>query len=200
MFIYSKFQIPGGTKELESAKFAQLWNKIITSFRKEDLINDRGICCLFLNGWIVIEGLLSGHHSCLPARSPLLILFFFYFLLIPIAVDMAKDSNGKDLELQKRILGEDYMHFAVRECYCSFKNIIKYMVEGDKEKTVINRIFDAVQTKIDEKTLISDLNFSALPILYDKFVDLINLLVYLLTLVPQLLLILSMHSRISCDF
>lgn len=33
-------QMPDDNKR-NNAKFAQLWNKIITSFRKEDLIDDR---------------------------------------------------------------------------------------------------------------------------------------------------------------
>lgn len=33
-------QIPSN-KEKEAARFAQLWNKIITSFREEDLISNR---------------------------------------------------------------------------------------------------------------------------------------------------------------
>lgn len=36
----SLFQIPS-SKEKEAARFAQLWNKIITSFREEDLISNR---------------------------------------------------------------------------------------------------------------------------------------------------------------
>lgn len=52
---------------------------------------------------------------------------------IPIAVDMAKDSNGKDNELKKRIEGDYYMSCAVKECYASFKSIIKIMVQGDRE-------------------------------------------------------------------
>ncbi|MQL73127.1 hypothetical protein Taro_005442 [Colocasia esculenta] len=94
--------IPGGTKELESAKFAQLWNKIITSFRKEDLINDRERDLLLVPYW-------ADRDSGLTQWPP-----FLFASKIPIAVDMAKDSNGKDLELQKRILGEDYMHFSVQ--------------------------------------------------------------------------------------
>ncbi|KAK7295848.1 hypothetical protein RJT34_18760 [Clitoria ternatea] len=34
---------------------------------------------------------------------------------IPIALDMAKDSNGKDRELKRRIAADDYMCCAVRE-------------------------------------------------------------------------------------
>ena len=47
---------------------------------------------------------------------------------------MTKDSSGKGPELKKRILAESYMLHAVKECYTSFKNIIKHMVLGEKEK------------------------------------------------------------------
>lgn len=47
---------------------------------------------------------------------------------------MAKDSNGKDKELKKRIEADNYMSCAVRECYASVKNIIKFLVQGDQEK------------------------------------------------------------------
>lgn len=33
--------MPAVDKERQAARFAQMWNKIITSFRKEDLISDR---------------------------------------------------------------------------------------------------------------------------------------------------------------
>ena len=57
---------------------------------------------------------------------------------IPIALDMAKDSNGKDKELTKRILADEYMHCAVRECYASFRNIIKFLVQGNREKEYVS--------------------------------------------------------------
>lgn len=47
---------------------------------------------------------------------------------------MAKDSNGKDRELKKRIESDDYMSCAVRECYASFRNVIKFLVGGTREK------------------------------------------------------------------
>lgn len=60
-----------------------------------------------------------------------------YYLLhieqIPIALDMAKDSNGKDRELKKRIEADNYMSCAVSECYASFRNIIMALVEGARE-------------------------------------------------------------------
>lgn len=47
---------------------------------------------------------------------------------------MAKDSNGKDRELRKRIEADNYMSCAVRECYASFKSIVRHLVQGDREK------------------------------------------------------------------
>jgi len=47
---------------------------------------------------------------------------------------MAKDSNGKDRELRKRINTDHYMYSAIKECYASFKSIVKYLVQRDREK------------------------------------------------------------------
>lgn len=52
---------------------------------------------------------------------------------IPIALDMAKDSDGKYRELEKRIYAETYTICAVKECYASFMSIIKYLVDGKHE-------------------------------------------------------------------
>lgn len=48
---------------------------------------------------------------------------------------MAKDSNGRDRELRKRLNTDNYMLCAVKECYASFKNIINFLVLGEHEKT-----------------------------------------------------------------
>jgi hypothetical protein len=40
LYIQLSLQIPSN-KEKEAARFAQLWNKIITSFWEEDLISNR---------------------------------------------------------------------------------------------------------------------------------------------------------------
>ncbi|KAK9273438.1 hypothetical protein L1049_018248 [Liquidambar formosana] len=116
-------EIPSN-KEKEAARFAQLWNKIISSFREEDLINDREMDLLLVPYW---------------ADRDLDLIQWPPFLLagkIPIALDMAKDSNGKDREVKKRIESDNYLSCAVHECYASFRNIIKYLVRGDQRKGV----------------------------------------------------------------
>ncbi|CAJ1977778.1 unnamed protein product [Sphenostylis stenocarpa] len=93
---------------------------------------------------------------------------------IPIALDMAKDSNGKDRELRKRIDSDHYMYSAIKECYASFKSIVKYLVQGDREKQVIEYIFSEVDKHIEADDLSSEFRLSALPSLYEKFVELIK--------------------------
>ncbi|KAK4411006.1 Callose synthase 2 [Sesamum angolense] len=95
---------------------------------------------------------------------------------LPIALDMAKDSNGRDRELNKRLNSDIYMRCAIRECYASCKNIINFLVLGEREKLVINEIFSKVDHHIEEGDLLRELNMSALPSLYDNFVQLIEYL------------------------
>lgn len=59
---------------------------------------------------------------------------FEFAMQIPIAVSMAKDSFGKGQELEKRLLRDKYMKSAVQECYTSFRNIINFLVLGEREK------------------------------------------------------------------
>ncbi|GMP68142.1 hypothetical protein CsSME_00027861 [Camellia sinensis var. sinensis] len=96
-------QIPS-SNEKAAARFAQLWNTIISNFREEDLISDREMDLLLVPYWADRELDLIQWPPFLLASK------------IPIALDMAKDNNGKDRELKKRIEADDYMSCAVREC------------------------------------------------------------------------------------
>ncbi|KAJ4978471.1 hypothetical protein NE237_009251 [Protea cynaroides] len=149
------------SKVKERANFAQMWNQIIESFREEDLISNKEM------------DLLLVPYS---ADRDLELIQWPPFLLaskILIALDMAKDSNGKDRELQKRLTADNYMYCAVCECYGSFRNIINYLVQGEQEKKFIDDIFTEVDKHVQANTLISELTMSALPSLYEHFVKLI---------------------------
>ncbi|KAL8099491.1 hypothetical protein AgCh_031937 [Apium graveolens] len=159
-----KFDAIPSNKEKEAARFAQLWNTIITSFREEDLISNREMDLLLVPYW---------------ADRDLDLIQWPPFLLaskIPIALDMAKDSNGKDRELKKRIESDDYMSCAVRECYASFRNVLMFLVGGDREKEVIEYIFCEVDKHVEAGDLLIEYKMSALPSLYDHFVKLIKYL------------------------
>ncbi|KAH7669357.1 callose synthase protein [Dioscorea alata] len=152
------------SKDNEAAKFAQMWNKIISSFRDEDLINNKEKDLLLVPYWADRElGLIQWPPFLLASK-------------IPIALDMAKDSNGKDHELKKRIDKDNYMLCAVQECYRSFKNIIKRLVTSGREKKVIDQLFDVVDDHIKNETLFTGLKMHALPVLHGHFVKLIKFL------------------------
>ncbi|GFP79995.1 callose synthase 3 [Phtheirospermum japonicum] len=160
----SKFEVIPSSKEKDAARFAQLWNKIITSFREEDLISNREMDLLIVPYW---------------ADRDLELIQWPPFLLaskIPIAVDMAKDSNGKDSELKRRIKSDDYMYSAVCECYASFRNIVMLLVRGKREKEVIEYIFSEVDKHIEDDDLLAEYKLSALPSLYNLFVELVKYL------------------------
>ncbi|XP_015901659.1 callose synthase 1 [Ziziphus jujuba] len=159
-----KFDEIQSNKGKEASKFSQLWNEIISSFREEDLINDREMILLLVP---------------YMADPDLNLIQWPPFLLaskIPIALDMAKDSNGKDSELKKRLSRDNYMRSAVRECYLQFKSIIYFLVQGEREKKVIEDIFNKVDDHIQKDDLLLEFNMSALPNLYQQFVTLIEYL------------------------
>ncbi|XWS52424.1 hypothetical protein CRYUN_Cryun11dG0069900 [Craigia yunnanensis] len=163
-FFSRSFWQPPSNKEKEAAKFAQLWNKIISSFREEDLISYREMSLLLVPYW---------------ADRDLEQIQWPPFLLaskIPIALDMAKDSDSRDKELQKRIEADPYMFCAIRECYASFRSIIKFLVEGSREKKVIDELFSKVDKRIEDGSLVKTYKMSALPSLYDHIVKLIKFL------------------------
>ncbi|CAK7331752.1 unnamed protein product [Dovyalis caffra] len=163
-----KFTEIASNKEKEEARFAQMWNKIISSFWDEDLINTREMNLMLVPYWADRElDLIQWPPFLLASKT----------IQIPIALDMAKDSNGKDRELKKRLGSDNYMVCAVRECYASFKSVIYFLVQGEQEKKVINDIFSKVDDYIEKDTLIQELNMSALPTLNKQFVKLIEYLI-----------------------
>ncbi|XP_042378472.1 callose synthase 3-like [Zingiber officinale] len=155
----------GGT-EKEAARFAQMWNKIITSFREEDLISNKEMDLLL----VPYKSDRDLNDQKITQWPP-----FLLASKIPIALDMAKDSDGKYRELQKRIHADVYMICAVKECYASFMSIIKYLVDGKRESEVVDGIFSKVKDCIENDSL-HELKLSHLPVLCNKFIELIKLL------------------------
>ncbi|EEC74308.1 hypothetical protein OsI_09576 [Oryza sativa Indica Group] len=157
---------PEDSKEEEkiAARFAQIWNLIITSFREEDLIDNR-------EKDLLLVPYCKDRDMDIIQWPP-----FLLASKIPIALDMAADSEGKDRDLKKRVKSDPYFTYAIKECYASFKNIIYTLVVGAKERDVIQKIFAVVDDHIAQDTLIKELNMSNLPTLSKKFIELLELL------------------------
>ncbi|URE04735.1 callose synthase [Musa troglodytarum] len=95
---------------------------------------------------------------------------------IPVALDMAAQFQSKDSDLWKRICVDEYMKCAVIECYESFKLILNLLVVGENEKRIIGIIIKEIEGNIAKNTFLSKFRMSAVPILCNKFVELLAIL------------------------
>ncbi|GAU42750.1 hypothetical protein TSUD_77870 [Trifolium subterraneum] len=177
-FSFSKqFSESSASRRSEAAKFAQLWNEIICSFREEDLISDRKDLKDKLFSFFPLEmDLLLVPYTLGP---DLKIIQWPPFLLaskIPVALDMATQFRGRDSDLWRRICADEYMKCAVIECYESFKQILQDLVIGETEKRVISIIVKEVESNMSKNTLTINFRMGFLPSLCKKFVELVELL------------------------
>ncbi|XP_022879526.1 callose synthase 5-like [Olea europaea var. sylvestris] len=163
-FLSKNFNEGSTSKRSEAAKFAQLWNEIISSFREEDLISDREM-----------DLLLVPYSS----DSGLKLIQWPPFLLaskIPIALDMAVQFRSKDADLWRRICADEYMKCAVIECYESFKHVLNALVIGETEKRIIGIIIKDIESNISKNTFLANYRMGPLPDLCKKFVELVEML------------------------
>ncbi|KAL3617345.1 Callose synthase 5 [Castilleja foliolosa] len=180
----------------EAAKFAQLWNEVICSFREEDLISDRNSPWLFLfvsysilqlkvlistrpkPGIIYLRemDLLLVPYSSDPSLKLIQWPPFLLASKIPVALDMAAHFRSKDTDLWKRICADDYMKCSVIECYESFKLVLNALIIGETEKRIIGIIVKEVESNVSKNTLLANFRMRSLPDLCKKFVELMEIL------------------------
>ncbi|XP_009112237.1 callose synthase 5 [Brassica rapa] len=151
-------------RRTEAAKFSQLWNEIISSFREEDLISDREM------------DLLLVPYTSDPSLKLIQWPPFLLASKIPIALDMAAQFRTKDSDLWKRICADEYMKCAVIECYESFKHVLHTLVIGENEKRIIGIIIKEVESNISKNSFLSNFRMAPLPALCSKFVELVGIL------------------------
>ncbi|KAK7353644.1 hypothetical protein VNO80_19095 [Phaseolus coccineus] len=171
-----RFDEISASRKSEAAKFAQLWNEVICSFREEDIISDRkGHRTKLFNCFLEMD-LLMVPYSSDPSLKTIQWPPFLLASKIPIALDMAAQFRGKDSDLWKRICADEYMKCAVIECYESFKNILHALIVGEAEKRTISVIIKEVENSIYKNTLLTNFRMGFLPSLCKKFVELVEIL------------------------
>ncbi|KAI5078937.1 hypothetical protein GOP47_0006608 [Adiantum capillus-veneris] len=151
------------------AKFAQLWNEIIRSFREEDIISDKDLVLLLVPSSSLSDSRLMMHSVQWPP--------FLLASKLPIALNMAAEFEGsKDQDLWKRISADEYRKVAVEECYELFQIILNFLIIGDTEARILTRVLEAVNESITERTFLKKFSIKKLPLLHSKFVALIETL------------------------
>ncbi|KAK6144004.1 hypothetical protein DH2020_020824 [Rehmannia glutinosa] len=152
--------------KIDAAQFAPFWNEIIKNLREEDYISN-----------LEMELLLMPKNSgSLPlVQWPLFLLASKIFLAKDIAVEN-RDSQG---ELWDRISRDDYMKYAVEECFYSIKFILTAILddEGNNEgKKWVERIYKDIRGSIVSRSIHVDFQLNKLPLVIQKVTALLGIL------------------------
>ncbi|KAF7836581.1 putative callose synthase 8 [Senna tora] len=148
-----------------SAKFVAVWNQIISHLRLEDLISNREMDLMMMP---MSSELFSGR-----VRWPVFLLANKF----STALSIAKDFEGKDEILFKKIKKDKYMYYAVKECYESLKYVLEILVVGHLEKRIICAILNEIEESINGSSLLKNFKMKMLPALQAKFIELAELLI-----------------------
>lgn len=148
--------------KFDASRFAPFWNEIVRNLREEDYINNAELELL----------LMPKNDGVLPiVQWPLFLLASKVFM----AKDIAADSKDSQDELWLRISKDEYMQYAVVECFHSIYHILTSILE--KEGLLwVERIYGGIRDSISKKNIQSDLHFSKLPNVIAKLVAVLGIL------------------------
>ncbi|KAI9108924.1 hypothetical protein K1719_020229 [Acacia pycnantha] len=146
-----------------AAMFAPFWNEIIKSLREEDFISNRELDLLSIP---------SNMGSLRLVQWPLFLLSSKILLAIDLAID-CKDSQE---DLWNRICRDEYMAYAVQECYYSIEKILHSLVDGEG-RLWVDRIFREINKSISDGSLVVTLSLKKLPLVLSRFTALTGLLI-----------------------
>uniref|UniRef100_A0A6N2K4J3 1,3-beta-glucan synthase n=1 Tax=Salix viminalis TaxID=40686 RepID=A0A6N2K4J3_SALVM len=150
-------------KKVYAALFAPFWNEIIKSLREEDYISNREMDLLSVP---------SNTGSLRLVQWPL----FLLSSKILLAVDLALDCKDTQTDLWNRIRKDEYMAYAVQECYYSVEKILHSLVDGEG-RLWVERIFREINNSILEGSLVITLRLEKLPHVLSRFIALFGLLI-----------------------
>ncbi|XP_076938862.1 callose synthase 10-like isoform X2 [Bidens hawaiensis] len=149
--------------KMYAAQFSPFWNEIIKSLREEDFISNREMDLLSMP---------SNTGSLQLVQWPLFLLSSKIYL----AIDLAVDCKDTQQDLWNRITRDEYMAYAVQECYYSIEKILLSLVDGEG-KLWVERIFREIKNSIQENSLVMTLNLKKLNLVLSRFTALTGLLI-----------------------
>ncbi|KVI06253.1 Glycosyl transferase, family 48, partial [Cynara cardunculus var. scolymus] len=155
-----------------AAKFSPFWNEIIKSLREEDYISNRQVTILWEMDLLSMP---SNTGSLGLVQWPLFLLISKIYLAIDLAID-CKDAQA---DLWSRISRDEYMAYAVQECYYSIEKILHSLVDGEG-KLWVDRIFREINHSMSEGSLVMTLNLKKIPLVLSRFSALTGLLIGML--------------------
>lgn len=145
-----------------AAMFSPFWNEIIKSLREEDYISNREMDLL----------------ACPSNTGSLRLVQWPLFLLsskILLAVDLALDCKDTQADLWNRICRDEYMAYAVKECYYSIEKLLYSLIDGEG-RLWVERIYREINNSIMEGSLVITLSLKKLTVVLQKLTALTGLL------------------------
>ncbi|VAH99522.1 unnamed protein product [Triticum turgidum subsp. durum] len=143
--------------------FSPFWNEIIKSLREEDYISNREMDLLMMP---------SNCGNLMLVQWPL----FLLTSKIMLANDYASDCKDSQKELWHRISKDEYMAYAVKECYYSAERILNSIVDGEG-KLWVERLFQNLNDSIRDDSLLVTINLKKLQLVQSRLTGLTGLLI-----------------------
>ncbi|KAK7343239.1 hypothetical protein VNO77_11833 [Canavalia gladiata] len=146
----------------DAARFAPFWNEIIRNLREEDYITN-----------FEMELLLMPRNSGdLPlVQWPLFLLASKIFM----ARDIAVESKDTQAELWDRISRDDYMMYAVQECYYAIKLVLTEILD-DVGRKWVERVYEDINDSISKNTIHVDFQLNKLALVISRVTALMGIL------------------------
>eukprot|EP01018_Ginkgo_biloba_P032191 Gb_22029 [translate_table: standard] len=155
-------QAPEDTSKSYAAKFSPFWNEIIKSLREEDYITNREMELLLIP---------SNIGSLNLVQWPLFLLSSKIFL----AIDLAVECKDTQMDLWERISRDEYMGYAVVECYYNVEKILKSLLDSEGRLWVERLFRDANESVLDRSVLVN-FQMNKLPLVVSRITALTGLL------------------------
>ncbi|KAH1140700.1 hypothetical protein AAZX31_10G279900 [Glycine max] len=148
--------------KVDAARFAPFWNEIIRNLREEDYVTNFEMELL----------LMPKNSGDLPlVQWPLFLLASKIFLARDIAVE-SKDTQDEPWD---RISRDDYMMYAVQECYYAIKFILTEILD-DVGRKWVERIYDDINASITKRSIHVDFQLNKLALVITRVTALMGIL------------------------
>ncbi|XP_072977021.1 callose synthase 10 isoform X1 [Typha angustifolia] len=156
-------QEPQDMNKVYAATFSPFWNEIIKSLREEDYVSNREM------------DLLTIPSNCGSLRLVQWPLFLLTSKIL-LAIDLALDCKDTQFDLWNRISRDEYMAYAVKECYYSAEKILYSIVE-DEGRLWVERLFRELKSSMFEGSLVVTISLKKLQLVLSRFTALTGLLI-----------------------
>ncbi|XP_024994756.1 callose synthase 9 isoform X3 [Cynara cardunculus var. scolymus] len=148
--------------KFDAARFSPFWNEIVKNLREEDYITNLEMELL----------LMPTNSGTVPmVQWPLFLLASKIFL----AKDIAGESDSQE-ELWDRISRDDYMKYAVEECFYTIKLILTSILADDDGKLWVERIYEDIRGSMVKRSIHIDFQLKKLALVIQKVTALTGIL------------------------